>query len=209
MTEFYSFRSYPETLFLSILQRFREIILIFHDFSAAAPGGLSDDGVYAARRASCSAVKQEMLLLCRNLPSVMKIQLKRQKGWNLQHGRILAVPAILFIPQKYLSASTRRDCGWPKVMDVCEDGHMAVSDGWLDICVLMNDMGSSRSYSPGGNRRGSAFPCLDAHDPVMDRVDRVRREGRTEDCHQDDLIRHSNSCKASLATWLREVSKPL
>lgn len=36
-------------------------LLIFYDFAAAATEGLYDDGVYAARRASCSAVKQEML----------------------------------------------------------------------------------------------------------------------------------------------------
>lgn len=36
-------------------------LLIFYDFAAAATEGLYDDGVYAARRASCFAVKREML----------------------------------------------------------------------------------------------------------------------------------------------------
>lgn len=36
-------------------------LLIFYDFAVAATEGLYDDGVYADRRASCSAVKQEML----------------------------------------------------------------------------------------------------------------------------------------------------
>lgn len=35
--------------------------LIFHDFISAAAEGLHNDRVYADRRASCSAVKQEML----------------------------------------------------------------------------------------------------------------------------------------------------
>jgi len=36
-------------------------LLMFHDFAADATEGLYGDGVYAAGRASCSAVKQEML----------------------------------------------------------------------------------------------------------------------------------------------------
>lgn len=79
---------------------------MFRDFAAAATKSLFGDGVYAAGRASCSAVKQEMLQLCHNLPSVMKMQLKRQKGWNLQHIRILAAPGALFVLQKHRSAST-------------------------------------------------------------------------------------------------------
>ena len=66
-------------------------------------------------------------------------------------------------------------------MDVCEDGHMVVSDGWLAICVLMNNTSSSCSSSPDGSGRGSAFLCLEVHDPVMDQMGRVRRKGRTED----------------------------
>lgn len=66
-------------------------------------------------------------------------------------------------------------------MDVCEDGHTVVSDGWMAICVLTNDTGFSWSYSPDGSGRDSALLRLDVQDPAMDRTGRVRREGRTGD----------------------------
>lgn len=97
--------------------------LLFHDFPAAATKGLCSAGVYGARRESCSAVKQEMLELCHHLPSAMKIQLRKQQGWNLEHGFSLAAPAVLCVLQKHPLASVRRGWGWPAVVDECDSGH--------------------------------------------------------------------------------------
>lgn len=44
-----------------VQRNMNDSLLLFHDFTAAATKGLCSDGVYEARRESCSAVKQEML----------------------------------------------------------------------------------------------------------------------------------------------------
>lgn len=126
-----------------------------------------------------------------------KYSWRGRKGWNLHPDCILSVPGVLFVLQKYCSAPARQNCGWPELMDVCEDGHMVVSDGWLTICTQMNDRGSSWSYFPDGSSRGSAFLCLVAHDPVRGWMGRVWKEGKTED------IRHRHFSRASLTTSLK------
>lgn len=48
----------------------------------------------------------------------MKIQLKKQKRWHLEHGCTLAAPGVLFVLQKHSWGSVRWGCGQQWWMNV-------------------------------------------------------------------------------------------